>query len=50
VFTGWVTAYLFYLAAFASTWCFFAAVGSAMLLFHFERARRQVRAELSAQV
>ncbi|HTN64549.1 MAG TPA: DUF6629 family protein, partial [Devosia sp.] len=42
VLVGCVTAYLFYWAAFASVWCFFAAVASALLLFHFEQARRQV--------
>lgn len=37
---GFAVAYFFYWAAFLSVWCFFAAVASALILFHFERAGR----------
>lgn len=46
VLVGCVTANLFYWAAFASVWCFFAAVASAMLLFHFEQARQRLNPAL----
>ena len=32
--------YVSYWEAFVSVWCFFAAVASATILFHFERSRR----------
>ncbi len=37
---GCVTAYAFYLAAFVSVWCFFAAAASVVILWHFQWARR----------
>jgi hypothetical protein len=41
VFVGFVTAYVFYLEAFVSVWCFFAAAASAVILAHFAVARRR---------
>jgi hypothetical protein len=41
VLAGAASAYLAYHMAGESVWCFFAAMGSAVLLFHFERARRR---------
>jgi hypothetical protein len=41
VLTGAVTAYVLYWEAFVSVWCFFAAAASAVILCHFEWARRQ---------
>lgn len=46
---GCVTANVFYWAAFASVWCFFAAVSSAMLLFHLELARRSPPVQVHSQ-
>ncbi len=40
VFVGAIVAYVSYWEAFVSVWCFFAAVASATILFHFERSRR----------
>lgn len=40
VLTGCVTAYTFYWNSFVSVWCFFGAAASAVILFHFESARR----------
>jgi len=40
IFVGAATAHIFYLHAFQSVWCFFAALGSIVLLGHFEWARR----------
>ncbi|MEN3974002.1 DUF6629 family protein [Emcibacter sp. SYSU 3D8] len=37
---GSFTAYVFYWEFYVSVWCFFAAVGSVVLLAHFEHARR----------
>jgi len=37
---GWLVAYVAYLAAFQSVWCFFAAVASVAVVGHFEVARR----------
>jgi hypothetical protein len=39
VLVGCVTAYVFYLQAFQSVWCYFAAAGSVVLLAHFQWAR-----------
>lgn len=44
VMLGSFTTYAFYWDAFVSVWCFFAALGSAVILAHFERARRMQRA------
>ena len=41
ILAGSVTAYVFYWEAFISVWCFFAAAASAVILCHFEWARRQ---------
>jgi len=41
ILVGFGVSYLAYRTAFLSVWCFFAAIGSATLLFHFERARRR---------
>lgn len=40
VLTGCVVAYAFYWGSFVSVWCFFGAAASAVILFHFEQARR----------
>jgi hypothetical protein len=40
VILGSIVAYVFYWEAFISVWCFFAAVASAAILLHFERAHR----------
>lgn len=40
IFIGSVVAYWMYWNAFTSVWCFFAAIASAFIIFHFERARR----------
>jgi hypothetical protein len=40
VLVGCVVSYAFYWSAFVSVWCFFAAAASAVILFHFEAARR----------
>lgn len=40
VLTGCVAAYAFYWDSFVSVWCFFGAAASAVILFHFEQARR----------
>jgi len=40
---GWLVAYVAYLAAFQSVWCFFAAVASVAVVGHFEVARRGPR-------
>ncbi|MBI4921264.1 MAG: hypothetical protein HY834_05905 [Devosia nanyangense] len=40
VLVGAVTAYLLYAAAFVSVWCFFAAVASAVLVYHFARLKQ----------
>lgn len=47
VITGMLVSYFFYWEAFSSVWCFFAAAASAVIVFHFERARqmRQAMAE-----
>ena len=37
VLVGCITAYVFYWQAFLSTWCFFAAAGSGVIFFHFQR-------------
>lgn len=39
VLLGSLVAYALYSEAFVSVWCFFAAVASAVILVHFERAR-----------
>lgn len=39
VLVGATVAYLAYWEAFVSVWCFLAAAGSAVILFHFERPR-----------
>jgi len=41
VLAGSVAAYLLYWEAFVSVWCFFAAVASGIIVFYFERARRE---------
>jgi hypothetical protein len=45
VFLGSLAAYIAYRDAFASVWCFFAAVASGIILYQFETARRQRQAE-----
>lgn len=40
IFIGSVVSYRMYWNAFTSVWCFFAAIASALIIFHFERARR----------
>ena len=40
IFVGSIVSYWMYWNAFTSVWCFFAAVASALIIFHFERARR----------
>ena len=44
VLAGSIVAYLFYWQAFISVWCFFGAAGSAIILAHFEHARRTLPA------
>ena len=41
ILAGSVIAFVFYWEAFISVWCFFAAAASAVILCHFEWARRQ---------
>jgi hypothetical protein len=41
VLIGCVTSYYVYREAFLSVWCFFAAAGSAVIMAHFEGARRR---------
>jgi len=41
---GTFVTYAFYWEAFISVWCFFAAIGSAVILAHFETLRRLKRA------
>jgi hypothetical protein len=43
VLVGSILAFAFYWEAFASTWCFFAAAGSVVILVHFVRVRRVER-------
>ena len=43
VLVGCPVAYAFYLEAFQSVWCFFAAAASAVILCHFEWARWRAR-------
>jgi hypothetical protein len=40
VLIGAIIAYIAYWQAFVSVWCFFAAAASGIILFHFERQRR----------
>jgi len=40
VLAGAAIAYIVYWQAFVSVWCFFAAVASGIILFHFEQLRR----------
>jgi hypothetical protein len=40
IFLGSVVSYWMYWNAFPSVWCFFAAIASALLVFHFGTARR----------
>jgi hypothetical protein len=40
VLVGAAIAYIAYWQAFVSVWCFFAAAASGLILFHFERQRR----------
>lgn len=47
VFVGAIVAYLTYWEAFVSVWCFFAAAGSSVILFHFERLRWHRRTTLT---
>jgi hypothetical protein len=44
IFVGSMVAYWMYWNAFTSVWCFFAAIASALIIFHFERARRAATA------
>jgi hypothetical protein len=44
IFLGSVVSYWMYWNAFTSVWCFFAAIASALVILHFERARRAVLA------
>jgi hypothetical protein len=41
VLVGAATAYIVYWQAFVSVWCFFAAIASGVIFWHFERERRQ---------
>jgi hypothetical protein len=41
VLVGAAVAYIAYWQAFVSVWCFFAAAASGIILFHFERLRRE---------
>jgi hypothetical protein len=41
VFAGCAIAYAFYWEGFVSVWCFFAAGGSAVIVFHFEKQRHE---------
>jgi UDP-N-acetylmuramyl pentapeptide phosphotransferase/UDP-N-acetylglucosamine-1-phosphate transferase len=48
IFMGSVVSYWMYWNAFTSVWCFFAAITSALVILHFERARRtRLAGELS---
>lgn len=47
---GWFVAYLAYLSAFQSVWCFFAAAASVAVIGHFEVARRRVRLRIAVSV
>jgi hypothetical protein len=47
VIVGSLVTYVFYWEAFTSVWCFFASAASAVVLFHFERARRLRLAAMS---
>jgi hypothetical protein len=48
IFAGSVVSYWMYWNAFTSVWCFFAAITSALVILHFERARRtRLAGELS---
>jgi hypothetical protein len=38
---GAIAAYFLYWEAFVSVWCFFAAAGSVLLLWHFELVRKR---------
>lgn len=49
ILVGAAVAYLFYWETFTSIWCFFSAAASAVVLGHFERARRQRRREFGLQ-
>jgi hypothetical protein len=40
ILVGSAVAYVLYWDAFTSVWCFFAALSSGMILFHFDQARR----------
>ncbi len=44
IFIGSLVSYWMYWNAFTSVWCFFAAIASALIIFHFERARRSAPA------
>ena len=44
IFIGSLVSYWMYWNAFTSVWCFFAAIASALIIFHFERARRTATA------
>lgn len=48
VLAGCVTAYAFYWDSFVSVWCFFGAAASAVILFHFEQARRHRRLHMAS--
>lgn len=47
IFVGSIVSYWMYWNAFTSVWCFFAAIASALIIFHFERARRTATANSS---
>lgn len=49
IFIGSIVSYWMYWNAFTSVWCFFAAIASALIIFHFERARRTAVAGASAE-
>ncbi len=48
VLVGAASAYIAYRTAGESVWCYFAATGSAVLLFHFEWARRRAGLAVAA--
>ncbi len=49
IFVGSIVSYWMYWNAFTSVWCFFAAIASALIIFHFERARRTATANSSSR-
>jgi hypothetical protein len=48
ILAGLVVAYALYWEAFISVWCFFAAIASAAILYHFEWSRRSTQRSAGA--